>query len=61
MWAEILSTNRAAVATSIRGLIAVLEPLAARLEEGGADVETLLHGFLASAKEHRDGLLPHSN
>lgn len=61
MWAEILSANRAAVATSIRGLIAALEPLAGLLEEGGADLEPLLLGFLASAKEHRDGLFPHSN
>jgi prephenate dehydrogenase len=56
MWTEILSSNRNAVAASVRGLIAVLEPLAAGLEEGGKNAEALIHDFLASAKERRDAL-----
>jgi prephenate dehydrogenase len=61
MWAEILSANRVAVGASIRGLIAALEPFAACLEEGGAEAEATLHNLLASAKQHRDALLPISN
>lgn len=56
MWAEILSANRVAVGAGIRGLIAALELLAASLEEGGP--ETALLDLLASAKQHRDALLP---
>ena len=56
MWTEILSSNRGAVAVSLRNLIAILEPLAAHLEGGGPDAESVIHEFLASAKERRDGL-----
>jgi prephenate dehydrogenase len=56
MWTEILSSNRVAVAGSLRRLIALLEPLAAQLERGGTEAEAVIHGFLASAKVRRDGL-----
>ena len=56
MWTEILSSNRGAVAGSLRSLIAILEPLAAHLEAGGPEAEAAIHRFLASAKERRDGL-----
>ena len=58
MWTEILSSNRSAVAGSLRTLIAILEPLAAQLEGGGPEAEAAIHSFLASAKERRDGLSP---
>jgi prephenate dehydrogenase len=58
MWTEILSSNRSAVAGSLRGLIAILEPLAAQLERGGPEAEAAIHDFLAAAKGRRDGLSP---
>lgn len=56
LWTEILSSNRGAVAGSLRSLIEILEQLAAQLEEGGPEAEVAIHGFLASAKAHREGL-----
>jgi prephenate dehydrogenase len=58
MWTEILSSNRGAVAGSLRRLIAILEPLATHLEGGGSEAEAAIQEFLASAKERRDGLSP---
>ena len=58
MWTEILSSNRGAVAGSLRRLIGILEPLATHLEGGGSEAEAAIQEFLASAKERRDGLSP---
>lgn len=60
MWTEILSSNRVAVAASLRKLIAVLEPIAAQLEQGGSQAEGTIHDFLLSAKERRDALFASS-
>jgi prephenate dehydrogenase len=60
MWTEILSSNRVAVAASLRRLVAVLEPIAAQLEQGGSCAEGTVHDFLLSAKERRDALYPSS-
>jgi prephenate dehydrogenase len=61
MWTEILTSNRVAVAASIRGLVSILEPLASSLEKEGKSTESVIRDFLISAKERRDGLFSGTN
>lgn len=58
MWAEILHSNRAAVAASLRTLIEILQNTAVALETGGSTAEATLEKFLAEAKRQRDVLQP---
>ncbi|NBV85760.1 MAG: prephenate dehydrogenase/arogenate dehydrogenase family protein [Verrucomicrobia bacterium] len=60
MWAEILCSNRVAVASGLRALIQILERAASQLEAGAPDAETNLDEFLTEAKRHRDFLQPRS-
>ena len=58
MWSEILQSNRAAVAGSLRTLIDILQDTASVLETGGSTSEMHLEKFLAEAKIQRDVLQP---
>jgi len=58
MWSEILQSNRAAVAGSLRTLIEILQHTASVLETGGSTSEMHLEKFLAEAKIQRDVLQP---
>ncbi len=58
MWAEILCSNRVAVASSLREVIRILERAAEQLEGGDADAEAKLDKFLTQAKQQRDVLQP---
>jgi prephenate dehydrogenase len=56
MWTEILLSNKAAVADSLRSFISTLENLADQLERGDARAESEIHHFLETAKTSRENL-----
>lgn len=56
MWSEILLSNGAAVAKSLRLFISILEQTATQLEVQGTTAQSEIHRFLESAKTSRDAL-----